>query len=256
MPISTRRDAEIALVSARHDVFVAQAALLRQLGLLEPRALLRDAPLDDAVTYLNKAERRAAGPADALVRDLDALQGQTVKQKPLEQPPLSATPPAIIAAPALVATPVPIISHFRPEVPVPGTTGRTCPPSQSGPTMTPESATLLSDAETGPIALAQMLAIHRIAVDPAQLRHALGHTANRCRMICGGWRAREGGVKAKAIRTGFDKLERTPLPALANGPKGWFLIGRVSGEEALVQIPARAGADASGPARGTPASPN
>jgi len=93
--------------------------------------------------------------------------------------------------------------------------------------------------DSGLIAFAALLAIHRIAVDPAQLRHSLGHhrniDADDLRRLAG----REDGVRAKAIRTSFDKLERTPLPALAHGPNGWFLIGRVSGEEALVQIPAR-----------------
>ena len=97
--------------------------------------------------------------------------------------------------------------------------------------------------DSGLIAFAALLAIHRIAVDPAQLRHSLGHQrdidADDLRRLAG----REEGVKAKAIRTSFDKLERTPLPALANGPNGWFIIGRVGGEEALVQIPVRAGSE-------------
>ena len=74
--------------------------------------------------------------------------------------------------------------------------------------------------DSGLIAFAALLAIHRIAVDPAQLRHSLGHhrdiDADDLRRLAG----REDGVKAKAIRTSFDKLERTPLPALANGPNG------------------------------------
>ena len=93
--------------------------------------------------------------------------------------------------------------------------------------------------DSGLMAFAALLAMHRIAVDPAQLRHSLGHQrdidADDLRRLA----KREEGVKAKVIRTSFDKLERTPLPALANGPNGWFLIGRVAGDEALVQIPSR-----------------
>jgi subfamily B ATP-binding cassette protein HlyB/CyaB len=99
--------------------------------------------------------------------------------------------------------------------------------------------------DSGLIAFASLLAMHRIAVDPAQMRHDLGHSrdidADDLRRLAGRLAKQEQGVKAKAIRTRFDKLARTPLPALANGPNGWFLIGRVAGDEVLVQIPARLG---------------
>ena len=102
------------------------------------------------------------------------------------------------------------------------------------------SGQILAD-DSGLIAFASLLALHRIAVDPSQLRHSLGHhrdiDSDDLRRLA----KREEGVKAKAIRTHFDKLAKTPLPALANGPNGWFLIGRVAADEVLVQIPARAG---------------
>lgn len=98
--------------------------------------------------------------------------------------------------------------------------------------------------ESGLIAFAGLLAIHRIAVDPVQLRHSLGHQrdidADDLRRLA----LREQGVKAKVIRTSYEKLEHTPLPALANGPGGWFLIGRIAGDEVLVQIPLQVGAPA------------
>lgn len=90
--------------------------------------------------------------------------------------------------------------------------------------------------ESGLVALAALLAMHRIAFDPAQLRHALGHhlavTSRDLLRLAKG----QPDVRAKAIYTRFDKLARTPLPALANGPHGWFLIGRVQGDEALIQL--------------------
>ena len=104
--------------------------------------------------------------------------------------------------------------------------------------------------DSGLIAYATLLAMHRIAVDPAQLRHSLGHDrdidADDLRRLA----KREDGVRAKAIRTSFDKLDRTPLPALASGPNGWFLIGRVAADEALVQIPTRHIGDATAPPGG------
>lgn len=87
------------------------------------------------------------------------------------------------------------------------------------------------------IAYATVLALHRIAVDPAQLRHALGHErpvdADDLKRLAG----RQDDVRAKAIRTSWDKLAQTPLPALANGPSGWFIVARVADGDALIQPP-------------------
>ena len=89
--------------------------------------------------------------------------------------------------------------------------------------------------ESGLVAFAALLAMHRIAVDPAQLRHGLGHhrpvDATDLLRIAGG----QDGVRARRKQVSWKDLERLPLPALANGPDGWFLIGRVAGDEALIQ---------------------
>jgi len=123
---STRRDAEIALVSAKHDLFVAQATLLRQMGVLEARSLLHDAPVDDTVTYAQHAIRRGQTPGDEIFRELDAVQSRPVKQQALEQPPKSPTPPSLVVAPPPSTEPVPI-EHHSPEIPIPGTTGAPLP---------------------------------------------------------------------------------------------------------------------------------
>ncbi|WP_156377387.1 MULTISPECIES: type I secretion system permease/ATPase [unclassified Sphingopyxis] len=90
--------------------------------------------------------------------------------------------------------------------------------------------------DSGLVAFAALLAMQRIAVEPAQLRHSLGHheaiTAGDLLRLA----KRQEDVRAKAIHSTFDKLARQPLPALANGPAGWFIIGRVLGDEALVQL--------------------
>ncbi|MDT0507343.1 type I secretion system permease/ATPase [Novosphingobium sp. MMS21-SN21R] len=109
-------------------------------------------------------------------------------------------------------------------------------------TQAPEAAqqTIGSDTDdSGLIAFAALLAIHRIAIDPAQLRHSLGHfrpIENGDLLRLAKQQGTEAGIRARALRTTFDKLESTPLPALANGPQGWFLLGRVSGDEALIQL--------------------
>jgi len=89
--------------------------------------------------------------------------------------------------------------------------------------------------DSGLIAFATLLALHRIAVDPAQLRHELGHHRSICADDLKRLAKQMDEVRAKRIRVPFERLENTPLPALANGPDGWFVIGRVAGGEALIQ---------------------
>ena len=99
------------------------------------------------------------------------------------------------------------------------------------------SGSVLLDADSGTRALATLLAVHKIAVDPQQLRHELGHhdplsSGDILRLA-----KRQDGVRARVTRTSFDRLTRQSLPALGNGPEGWFLIGRATDTEALIQRP-------------------
>ena len=91
--------------------------------------------------------------------------------------------------------------------------------------------------DSGIRALATLLAVHKIAVDPQQLRHELGHdepaSSNDIQRLA----KRQDGVRVRSISTSFDKLSLQPLPVLASGPQGWFVIGRASEAEALVQRP-------------------
>jgi subfamily B ATP-binding cassette protein HlyB/CyaB len=91
----------------------------------------------------------------------------------------------------------------------------------------------------GLIAFATVLAMHRIAIDPAQLRHDLGHEspidANDLLRIA----KREKGVRAKRVMGSWDGLVGLPLPGLANGIDGWFVIGRASHEGVLIQRPGK-----------------
>ena len=90
-------------------------------------------------------------------------------------------------------------------------------------------------AESGLHALATLLAVHRIAVEPSQLRHSLGHFESLDASDILRLAQRQDGVRAKRIEADFARLSRLPLPAMANGDAGWFLIGRVEGDKALVQ---------------------
>ena len=89
----------------------------------------------------------------------------------------------------------------------------------------------------GLTAFATLLALHRIAVDPAQLRHDLGHhhdvTADDLLRLA----KREDGVRARRIMAAWEGLPSLPLPALAHGAQGWFLIGKATDEQVLIQRP-------------------
>lgn len=95
------------------------------------------------------------------------------------------------------------------------------------------------DKNSGLVAFATILAFHKIAVDPDQLRHGLGHN----RVIDADDLLRlakqQDEVRARLVRYDWDKLGKTPLPALANGGDGWFIIGRASDDSVLVQCPGK-----------------
>ncbi len=114
------RDSEIALVEARRDLYVAEATLLRQIGMLEARSLLLNDHLYDPDLDLRGAERRGALPWDPLVRSLDRLERRPANQQGLEQP---ASPTSLVTLAPAVPLPVANPARFSPNVPIGGTTG-------------------------------------------------------------------------------------------------------------------------------------
>ena len=94
---------------------------------------------------------------------------------------------------------------------------------------------IAAQLDSGLLSLAALLGLHRIAANPGQLRHSLGHfdavtgddIVRLSRQI--------DGVKARSRHASWENLQRLPLPALANGPEGWFLIARASPDEVLVR---------------------
>ncbi|WP_343617116.1 type I secretion system permease/ATPase [Novosphingobium sp.] len=91
--------------------------------------------------------------------------------------------------------------------------------------------------ESGPTLLAVLLAMHRIAADPAQLRHAMGHHNPASAVDLVRLAKAQEGVRARHRTATWEQLASLPLPALAHGPEGWFLIGRAGDSEVLVQWP-------------------
>lgn len=87
------------------------------------------------------------------------------------------------------------------------------------------------------VAFATLLALHRIAVDPDQLRHDLGHHDNVTADDLLRLAKRQADVRARRVSVRIDDLKTLPLPALANGSNGWFLVGRIGDDQVLIQRP-------------------
>jgi subfamily B ATP-binding cassette protein HlyB/CyaB len=90
--------------------------------------------------------------------------------------------------------------------------------------------------DTGAGALAFALQVLGLPADPAQILHQSGRPALEEGDIL---RAARGfPVKARAIRSDFDRLQKTPLPVIASCNDGSFMvIGRVGADKLLVQDP-------------------
>jgi ATP-binding cassette, subfamily B, bacterial HlyB/CyaB len=91
-------------------------------------------------------------------------------------------------------------------------------------------------ADPGLEALLLLLHLKDVAADRGQLRHRLGtDKIGAPEMIrC----ARDLGLKARAWRTNWSRLVRTPLPAIASLRDGGFMVlAKASGDKVLVQSP-------------------
>jgi subfamily B ATP-binding cassette protein HlyB/CyaB len=93
------------------------------------------------------------------------------------------------------------------------------------------------DPDSGLSALASILAIYGIPVDPDQMRHDLGHDDPVSKNDILRLAKLQKGVRVKHLADQHGRLTNLPLPALAYGPRGWFLIGRLVEDGVLVQFP-------------------
>lgn len=101
-------------------------------------------------------------------------------------------------------------------------------------------ATAERSRDDGIVAYSTLLSLHRIASDPAQIRHELGHDRDIDAEDLLRLAKREQGVRARQIWSTSKDLPKLPLPALANGSTGWFLIGKASEDGVLIQRPGKA----------------
>jgi subfamily B ATP-binding cassette protein HlyB/CyaB len=94
--------------------------------------------------------------------------------------------------------------------------------------------------DSGLVSLAALLGLHGMAVDLAQLRHSLGHQRGIDPVDMLRLAQAHSGIRAKHRRAAWSDLAKLPLPALADGPEGWFLIGRIDNQQAMIRRPGRA----------------
>jgi outer membrane protein len=116
------REAQLALLGSRRDAYVAEAALLRQTGRLEVRALALGVPLYDPSAHLRAVRSHGAVPWEGLVDALDRTLGSKAASPRLEQPAAPSGPPSLVKARTPAETDRPLGEHSR-ATPIPGTTG-------------------------------------------------------------------------------------------------------------------------------------
>ncbi|WP_083921076.1 type I secretion system permease/ATPase [Hahella ganghwensis] len=92
--------------------------------------------------------------------------------------------------------------------------------------------------DTGLAALVMLARFHQVAADPAQLQHHFGtheHPFLEGDLIRA---ARHLKLKVRAFKSTTDKLEKLPLPAIAqNKDGGFFILAKVQDDKVLIQDP-------------------
>ena len=92
--------------------------------------------------------------------------------------------------------------------------------------------------DSGLMCLVMMARFHNIAVSPEQLKHEfspLGGVFNKDEILLA---SRKLSLKVKSIRVSFERLSKTPLPAIACANDGrFFIIARVDLGKVLIHDP-------------------
>jgi ATP-binding cassette, subfamily B, bacterial HlyB/CyaB len=89
---------------------------------------------------------------------------------------------------------------------------------------------------TGAETLVLLLRFLGLAADPQQLQHQFGGGPIGVTEMLRS--AKDQKLKARAVTTNWRRLEKTPLPAIAERKNGsFFILGRVGDEKALIQDP-------------------
>ena len=93
-------------------------------------------------------------------------------------------------------------------------------------------------ADTGLACLVTLARLHGLPADPEQLRHAFsesGRVFDEGAIVLAG---RSLGLTIRAVTSSWDRLGKTPLPAIARHSDGrWFLIAGCKEDKVLIQDP-------------------
>ena len=104
--------------------------------------------------------------------------------------------------------------------------------------LVPDNAAPAPPIDTGLLGLVMLARFHAIAADPDQLAHAHKESGKLFDTPAILLAAKELGLKAKAVRTTLDRLERTPLPVLGVALDGtYFILARAAEDQVLIQVP-------------------
>src|SRR5215813_9272640 len=91
--------------------------------------------------------------------------------------------------------------------------------------------------DSGLAALVMLLHFHGVAADAEEIRHriASGQTIGASDMLR---HAKSNGIKARCLASTWDRLKKTPLPAIAGRRDGrFFILAKVADDRALIQDP-------------------
>jgi outer membrane protein len=116
------RDAEVSVLGSERDRYVAQATLLRQIGLLEARAIMTGVQLHDPAKHLRDIEHKHTVPWEVLLAGLDKAVAPHAKEHVLRQPGVGGEQPRIASAKAVFVPRT--LSRSLPNTPIPGTVGQ------------------------------------------------------------------------------------------------------------------------------------
>jgi subfamily B ATP-binding cassette protein HlyB/CyaB len=92
--------------------------------------------------------------------------------------------------------------------------------------------------DSGLACLVMLARFHQIAADPAQLAHqfrADGQSFGQAEILLA---AKHLGLQAKPVKATVERLDRTPLPAMAvDAEGGYFILARFDADKALIHDP-------------------
>lgn len=94
--------------------------------------------------------------------------------------------------------------------------------------------------DSGLASLAMVARFHQVAADPAQIRHQFGAQGSPFDAISLVRASRHLGLRAKSVRSHWDRLTRIALPTIAQSPAGkFFVLAKVGEGKVLLQDPAQ-----------------